>query len=323
MEYLISVIVPVYKVEKYLDRCVSSIINQTYKNLEIILVDDGSPDDCPQKCDEWAKKDLRIRVIHKENGGLSSARNAALDIARGDYIGFVDSDDYIALDMYEKLVGILNTCKADIVVLGCNKVDENRNIISSTEKIIECELTAENALKELLKANINNYMCNKIFKSVIFKEIRFPENRLWEDMAICYKLFSFSKKIYCYPEEMYFYFMRAGGISKNIGEKALRDIFLARYECYTYIKSKYDFADEYALPWAALAARRFFDRSLWSDVDASVLELAKNFLSENKKIILKNTNDKLYRLYYGFPKMYVWLRKLKHMVGNVVKKIKK
>ena len=92
---LISIIVPVYKVEKYIDRCVESIINQTYKNIEIILVDDGSPDNCPKICDEWAKKDKRIRVIHKENRGVSSARNVGIDVAKGKYIGFVDSDDYI------------------------------------------------------------------------------------------------------------------------------------------------------------------------------------------------------------------------------------
>ena len=100
----ISVIVPIYKVEKYLARCVDSIINQTYKNLEIILVDDGSPDGCGAMCDEYAKKDERIKVIHKENGGLSSARNAGLDIATGDYIAFVDSDDRLSSDAYEKPV---------------------------------------------------------------------------------------------------------------------------------------------------------------------------------------------------------------------------
>ena len=98
-EPLVSVIVPVYKVEKYLDKCIESIVGQTYENLEIILVDDGSPDNCPTMCDEWAQKDSRIKVIHKENGGLSSARNAGLDACTGDYIGFVDSDDWIEPDM--------------------------------------------------------------------------------------------------------------------------------------------------------------------------------------------------------------------------------
>ncbi len=101
---LISVIVPVYKVEAYLNRCVESIVNQSYSNLEIILVDDGSPDRCPEMCDVWSQKDKRIKVIHKENGGLSDARNAGMAIATGTYIGFVDSDDWIDRDFYEKLL---------------------------------------------------------------------------------------------------------------------------------------------------------------------------------------------------------------------------
>ena len=122
---LISVIIPVYNVEKYLDKCVKSVINQTYKNLEIILVDDGSPDNCPQMCDDWAKKDSRITVLHKENDGVSSARNAALDIASGDYIGFVDSDDYIEKIMYEELVFASGNQKFDIV--RCNYYENYPN----------------------------------------------------------------------------------------------------------------------------------------------------------------------------------------------------
>lgn len=323
MNPLISIIVPVYKVEKYLDRCISSIVNQTYKNLEIILVDDGSPDSCPQKCDEWAEKDSRIKVIHKDNGGLSSARNVALDIAIGDYIGFVDSDDYIALDMYEKLLSVLANHRIDIITFDCNRVNENDETICSTEHIVEGVLTSENALKELLKGNINNYMWNKLFKACIFESVRFPEGRVWEDMAICYKLFMLSEKIYCYPEKMYFYFMNSGSISKNMNEKVLRDIFLARYECYITLKERYDFAQEYSLPLAALAARRFIDRSLWGEVDNSVLKVAKRFLIDNKQSVLEYSSDKSFKLYYKFPKIYVCLRKLKHSIGNIVKKIKK
>lgn len=114
----ISVIVPVYKVENFLDRCVESIVGQTYENLEIILVDDGSPDNCPSMCDKWAEKDRRIKVIHKENGGVSSARNAALDIVSGDYIGFVDSDDWIDPGMYEFLYENSQKYDADISYCG-------------------------------------------------------------------------------------------------------------------------------------------------------------------------------------------------------------
>ena len=115
---LISVIVPVYNVEKYLDKCVQSIVNQTYKNLEIILVDDGSTDHCPALCDEWAKKDERIQVIHKKNGGLSSARNTAIDVISGEYVIFVDSDDWIDLDMIASMLEFAETNDADIVSGG-------------------------------------------------------------------------------------------------------------------------------------------------------------------------------------------------------------
>ena len=104
MQELISVIVPIYKVEPYLDRCVQSLVDQTYSNLEIILIDDGSPDKCPEICDEWEKKDYRIKVIHKENGGLSDARNMGMQIMTGDYVSYIDSDDWVSTNMYEKML---------------------------------------------------------------------------------------------------------------------------------------------------------------------------------------------------------------------------
>ena len=119
---LISIVVPVYKVEPYLDKCISSIVNQTYKNLEIILVDDGSPDNCPAMCDAWAEKDNRIRVIHKPNGGLSDARNAGMYVATGELMAFVDSDDWIAPDMYEQLYRRLTEDGSDIAACGVQMV---------------------------------------------------------------------------------------------------------------------------------------------------------------------------------------------------------
>ena len=127
MQPLISVIVPIYNVEKYLDRCVGSIINQTYKNLEIILVDDGSPDNCPQMCDDYAKKDSRIKVVHKENGGLSDARNAGMKVATGEYVSFIDSDDYISLDFYETLLETIVDNDSDIVECSVVKFYEDNS----------------------------------------------------------------------------------------------------------------------------------------------------------------------------------------------------
>lgn len=139
-EDLISVIVPVYKVEKYLHRCVDSIINQTYKNLEIILVDDGSPDNCPKICDEYAQKDQRIKVIHKKNAGISEARNAGLEIAQGEFVAFVDSDDYIDSTMYEKMLLLAQKEKNDLVLCGFKKVSEDGKIENFNEKIMQEEI---------------------------------------------------------------------------------------------------------------------------------------------------------------------------------------
>ena len=123
---LISIVIPVYKVEKFLGRCVESVVNQTYKNLEIFLIDDGSPDNCPQICDEWAEKESRIKVIHLENAGVANARNTALKQISGDYVGFVDSDDYVEPDMYEKLLDTALKNDADITFCSYQINDEDR-----------------------------------------------------------------------------------------------------------------------------------------------------------------------------------------------------
>ena len=117
-EIKVSIILPIYNVEKYLDRCVDSLLNQTLKDIEIIMVDDGSPDNCPQMCDEYAKKDRRVKVVHKKNGGLGFARNSGLDIANGEYVAFVDSDDYVGLDMYKTLYDRAEVDKCDAVFCG-------------------------------------------------------------------------------------------------------------------------------------------------------------------------------------------------------------
>ena len=166
LESLISVIIPVYNTEAYLDRCLQSIINQTYTCLDIILVDDGSSDRCPFLCDIWSEKDKRIRVIHKENGGLSDARNAAIDIAKGDYITFVDSDDWISPNTYAPL----------IEQIGDNDILE----YSIAERLLLTDTTYEDItdywLKE--KAYTHTYACNKVFKRSLFEDIRFPKGRI-------------------------------------------------------------------------------------------------------------------------------------------------
>ena len=215
--YKVSVIVPIYQVEKYLRKCIDSIINQTYKNLEIILVDDGSPDLCGKICDEYAEKDVRIKVIHKENGGLSDARNAGLDIACGDYIVFVDSDDYIAHDMIEKLYESLVNNDADMALCSFEYVDEDGNIIKKegfTSPIKNEVLSKKEMLCKLLENKHWYYSiaCNKLYKNNLMQDIRFPKEKIHEDEFIAHKSIGMCETISCIQEPLYFYVQRDNSI---------------------------------------------------------------------------------------------------------------
>ena len=212
---LISVIVPVYNVEKYLDQCVESIVNQTYKNLEIILVDDGSPDNCPAICDEWAKKDERIVVIHKDNGGLSSARNAGLDIAHGEYIGFVDSDDYIDSDMYEQLLNAIID-DADLSCCGRRIVDEDGGVIG-TAYVHERKIYYD---KDIVKAlfygiDFDEAMWDKLYKKSFFNDLRFPIGEVNEDIVLMVKKFSALNTVVHIGTAKYYYRNNTQGITKS------------------------------------------------------------------------------------------------------------
>ena len=169
---LISIIIPVYKVEKYLEKCINSIIGQTYTNLQIILVDDGSPDNSGKICDKYAKKDSRVEVIHKSNGGLSEARNSGIERAKGKYIGFVDSDDYIKEDMYEVLYNLITRFQADVSI--CNLYDvvgDEKNIRNINEGIKEYNRI--DILKEvLMDKNIQSYAWNKLYKKELFDNLK-------------------------------------------------------------------------------------------------------------------------------------------------------
>ena len=216
---LISVIVPVYNVEKYLDECVESIVNQTYTNLEIILVDDGSPDRCPEMCDQWAKKDERIRVIHKENGGLSSARNAGLGIATGDYVGFVDSDDFIKKDMYETLLKAFDE-SVDIGITSCFMLKYDNNSSKpfnkrwniETPRIIKYDVFGQLLLTE----KVNFTLCSKLFRREIVDKARFDIGIVNEDIPYVFRLSLIVKELKQNMREIpyygYYYRMREDSI---------------------------------------------------------------------------------------------------------------
>ena len=216
MDSLISVIVPIYNVEKYLDKCVDSIINQTYKNLEIILVDDGSPDNCPQMCDDYAKKDSRIRVVHKENGGLSDARNAGMKVATGEYISFIDSDDYISLDFYETLFQTMIDNDSDIVECSVVKFYEDNNFDEYRDDLKVTNYETVDALDGLISENpFKQHVWNKLYKSSVALDIPYAVGKLNEDEFWTYQVFGKAKKVTRINKTMYYYFQRNGSIMGN------------------------------------------------------------------------------------------------------------
>ena len=215
---MISVIVPIYNVAKYLSTCIESILNQTFTNLEIILVNDGSTDNCKEICDKYAKMDSRIIVIHKKNGGVSSARNAGLDICKGDYISFIDPDDYIDSTMYEKMLQIILTKKVDIV--SCNYLRLNSNNRSqSFFKLNEDELIIDKNIlieKVFQYKNFDMVVFNKLYKSYIFKTLRFPLNiNLGEDLHILYPTIHLANRFYCMKDSLYIKNIRNDSLSGN------------------------------------------------------------------------------------------------------------
>lgn len=215
---MISVIVPVYNVEEYLSECVESIRNQTYNNLEIILVDDGSTDNSANICDEYAKKDSRIKVIHKKNGGLADARNAGIKIATGKYIGFVDSDDFILPDMYEKLFNTIESTASDIVMAKWCYDDEIEKSDNSTENepivFTNCE-----ALDFLIQGrkgqHISTSVWDRLYKREVIQEVWFPFGKCYEDIVWTTNVFWNAKRIAYIAQTVYIYRKREGSITQK------------------------------------------------------------------------------------------------------------
>lgn len=239
MDSKISVIVPVYKAEHYLNKCVESIVNQTYQNLEIILVDDGSPDYCPELCDMWMQKDMRIRVIHQKNKGVSAARNAGIRIACGDYIGFVDSDDYIAATMYERMLSAIKDNNAELCICGICWVYEDSSMYTEVLRspIIDEVFDRKQAFYKLFDEGSVYYVigCNKLYKSRIFDEVSFPENRIHEDEFIIHHILNQCAKIVSIKDELYFYVQHNNSTMHTYSIRRLDRVW-AFYDRYLFFK---------------------------------------------------------------------------------------
>ena len=235
---LISIIVPVYKVEKYLDKCVQSIVDQTYKNLEIILVDDGSPDHCGAMCDAWAAKDSRIKVIHQENQGGGPARNAGLDIAQGAFIGFVDSDDYIAPQMYEHLHSLFTT---DVDLVECEYLEvteddavfylsnQNVSIFSSTE-----------AMREHIRDHFfSQLLWNKLYRRNVTENIRFPSGTGIDDEFWTYRVIGNTRKLVHSSQIMYAYRQQSQSVMHTLNTQRRIRAVEAKRQRHDYIVVKF------------------------------------------------------------------------------------
>ncbi len=312
----ISVIVPVYKVENYLEKCVNSLLSQTLRDIEIILVDDGSPDKCGEICEDFAQKDNRVKVLHKKNGGLSDARNFGISVATSPYIGFVDSDDYVAADMYETLYDNMTQHDADVSICGLYDCYKTRKIpqFTGSEFLMLSNKEALGLALEGKKISVN--AVNKLYKKELFQEIKFPRGKLFEDAFTIPKILATAKKIVVAPSPKYFYVHREDSITTsafkpqdfNVVEAYEQNLALVE-SCFKELRKQ----AEFRLLWSYM---HVFDKMLLSR-DFSDWENYKRVLSKLKSqtlSVLKNPFFSLKRKFVSLvllvsPKLY----------GNILK----
>jgi len=278
---LINIIVPIYNVEQYLRKCIDSILSQTYTNLRVIFVDDGSSDNCGQICDEYAKTDDRVTIIHRQNGGLSAARNSGLDICEGEYVAFVDGDDYVVLDYIEFLYKLLKENSADISQCGWYIEYSQNRIMDSSRKHTTFTLNSSQAIGSLCYNGIYNVGAwGKLYKLKLFKKVRFPEGRIFEDTAVSYLLAEKSEKIAVNLTPKYYYVQRYDSIANGTvwAEKKYQLIEMGD-EMASYITEHYP-----ALSKAANVKRVFVRLSTLSQM-VNCNHYDKQRISEMKRVI--------------------------------------
>ena len=309
---LISIIVPVYNVERYLEKCVNSIINQTYKNLEIILVDDGATDSSGNMCDELAKSDNRIKVYHKENGGLSDARNYGVERATGDYIGFVDSDDYIDSEMYEKLYEAIKKENVDVAECSLKVIYPGKIELFTDEKYYKVLGKTEYLEEYLTIKKIFGSVWTKLIKSDVAKKLVFPKGKLYEDTYYAYDLIEKVDRYVIMNNPYYNYLMRENSITNAKFNPRILDLIeivekfhKTTYENYPGLKEAADCRKMYAyfsVLNSILLEENYRDNEYYSEIlnyfKRNYISLLKNkYINYNRKlsVILIKLNIDLYR----------------------------
>lgn len=268
---LISVIVPVYNVKGYLERCLQSICAQTYKNLEIIVIDDGSSDGSGELCDAFALKDRRMRVVHQDNAGQSVARNRGLALAQGQLLGFVDADDWIEADMYESLFRMMTEQEADISVCSHDRHQADTRAKYTSGKV--SVLTRNEAIRALVvDKRVRNYVWDKLYKRCLFDGVRFPPGRIFEDIAVSYRLFYGAQKIAVQETPKYHYVIREG----------------------SSMQSKYDARKEYCLFQAVYEQVRFvLDKGIWDDAAVYVVRRGIRLIDHASMLPPSSSTDEI------------------------------
>lgn len=283
---LISVIVPVYNVESYLEECIDSIINQTLDTFELILVNDGSTDKSPDICNEYAKKDNRIKVIHKENEGASSARNTGLDIANGKYISFIDSDDIIERTMFEEAINNMNKDNSDIYIFygrECHsKLDISNKQLYNYYEVI----TANECLYKLFNENVGEQVWNKVFKRKLWNNIRFPVGKTAEDIDVLYKVIENSKLVTYDSKVLYYIRTRQGSVTRS--KKVNFDALDSNKKRYEYIAKKYPKLKNDAYTRYMYAALGVYDNIICYDNENKRKKEILNLIKNGYKIVKKN-----------------------------------
>ena len=314
MDKLISVIVPIYKVEKYLKKCVDSLLVQTYKNLEIILVDDGSPDNCSVICDQYALMDSRVKVIHQKNSGLSAARNTGIKIAKGEFIAFVDSDDYIAPNMYEEMFKLISRADAELAICNVQKVDEKGKILDSDWTVESRVYDKKEIFQKLNGLNAVYYITawNKLYRRELFSTILFPVGKIHEDEFIIHEIFDKCNRIVSTDSIYYFYLQRDGSIMSNRKSVKSLDGVEALYNRF-YFYNEHEELCKYKINTA---------RNMWNiysriegisisiEADRKRIKESKNMLKSVYREVDKNEFTWCDWGKYLFPNLFVKLRKV-------------
>lgn len=284
---MISIIIPVYNVEDYLERCVKSVLAQDYNDYELILVDDGSTDSSGQMCDEFVSTDSRIKVFHKKNGGLSDARNYGIKVSLGDYLTFIDSDDYIGPQYLSILIGMMND-DMDITVIKMKTTNCNSYELVDSGDNREC-FQSKSAFCEMLKGTLFGVSaCGKLFRRVLFNNYIFPKGLLFEDARLIPYIFMQVKNIGYSSSAQYYYFQRSGSIIHNVAEEKEKQFISCMEELYQYTEKEYPkahnaFICRYIKYSFSVIINELFDHPLFVKKCRAYVKMHKEWWQESLK----------------------------------------